>query len=195
MLEKAILLVLLSLPPFYSDKNEPAKGRTARLEKAARAIAQAAENSELPTIPLAAALIQQGYSETKFARYVGEGRCKDGPKGSQCDLDQNGQPRARTYWQTWKVFCPKAWKLSPGSQDELNAAAECVARTMERGFRICSSKGLDGWTGAFARQRGPAFCTTKKAPARARARIEIERKLTEFASSFFNSHPQRNDCK
>lgn len=151
----AIYAWLLAATPHRTDLDEPKEAREARLATIAFVIATASEG-----VPERAALLMaQGESESRWARYVGEGRCKEGPPGERCDPDYRGFPRARTYWQTWRVSCPKAWDEEAGSVLEMTEAAKCTVRLMRSGMRRCQLNGYDPLHGAFAGARGGAACT------------------------------------
>lgn len=104
-----------------------------------------------------AALIADGWFESRFARYVIEGRCQDGPKGARCDPDKNGVPRARGVWQVWH-YCK-----GQGTEAE----ARCVLSQMRLGLSRCGS-----WEGAFSALHGPGCGWSG-----ARERVQLMRKL------------------
>jgi len=161
---EAILSVLLAFAPHVTDRDEPAEVRRARMRVVALVVAETAKGDPVR----AARLIAQGHHESRFARYVGEGRCEDGPKGARCDPDKHGVPRARSYWQTWRVSCAGAWDAPAGSLAELRAAASCTDRLMRAGARRCSLNGFSVDHGAFAGARGGAACTGPWAERRSR---------------------------
>lgn len=147
--------LLESFPRHVTDRDEPAELRAGRLRSASSAIRKAAAGDAY----LAKALAIHGLFETHFARYVGEGRCHDGPKGSRCD-----EGRARTYFQVWETTCPKAWAEPQGSVAELEAAAVCAANILRAGRARCGTP-----EGMFAAMWGSGRCKLEKAAIRARA--------------------------
>lgn len=125
-----ILAILLAWPPFSAEPVlESSEDRATRLGNVADVIAATAARRPggLDPAETAAALLTIGFWESRFALYVGAGRCETGPVGARCDPDRKGVPRARTYWQLHRAACPSAWAEDPGSQAELVAAARCAA--------------------------------------------------------------------
>ncbi len=154
-----LLAALQSLPVYYGDRDEGTPNRDARLAEVAAAEADAVYRAtcqfrwrgpECQPVwrgrprELGLALVILGDIESHYARYVGDGRCHDGPRGARCD---NG--RSRTYWQAQERFCPAAWAHPQGSPAELTAAAWCAARALSVGHRFCGD-----WAGAFGRYAG-----------------------------------------
>lgn len=158
----AIVAILLAWPAFYTEVDEQPEKRRARLVVAAIEIEQASRATREPG-ETAAALLALGFHESRFAAYVGEGRCHEGPKGARCD---NG--KARGYFQLWLVACPSAWRLEPGSRESLRAEARCAARAW-RGARLrCRNRHPAGpIAGAFAGYRG-ADCEWSRGARRAK---------------------------
>lgn len=197
-----ILAILVALAPFYGDKETPER-RLVRLESAAEAMAAAAEKyrDRIPPLMTAAALITLGKHESNFAQFVGEGRCLDGPKGMRCDQDPStGEPRARSYYQLWKVACPKLWETEPGSREEQMVAADCAIVNWAKGWHACGPKHPDGRiAGAFAGYRTQSNC--KWAPAKKRAstmahfqsklNAEKRRRERELAQAELHEHSPR----
>lgn len=140
-------------PVHFTDRDETSQARSTRLAGVASAIRQATRGDT----EIAKALVVYGRAETHFARYVGEGRCSEGPKGSRCD-----EGKARTYWQLWEQTCPAAWAEVQGSQAELVAAAVCAARLMRSGWAKCRTI-----EGMFAATWGHGRCTAPGAAKRA----------------------------
>lgn len=152
MLRDAILLVLLAQGPHTTDLDEGEASRRARLDAVASAIAEASERYADPP-RVAAALLVIGRRESHWARYVGEGRCSEGPVGMRCDPDKKGVARARTYWQLWSKACAPAWEASPGSREELSAAAKCAAGLWVGASQRCQDAPDGAIAGAFAGYR------------------------------------------
>lgn len=148
----AILVILLSLAPHKTDKDEPVDARRARLETIAEDIAAAADGRR----DTAAALVTLGWRESRFARYVGQG-CVNVPKGhANCDSG-----RARSYWQVWSKGCRPGWALPPGSREAQAAFAKCAGRLWRAARRRCGGTLF----GAYSGYR--SFCVWE--PARKRA--------------------------
>lgn len=103
------------------------------------------------------ALVVDGWFESRYAAYVLEGRCLDGPRGARCDPGKDGKPRARGPWQVW------SWCKKTG----LDAEAKCVIDQMRLGLVRCSS-----WEGAFSALHGP-MCGWSGATRR----VQLMRKL------------------
>ncbi len=153
-----ILQSILRRPTWYEDKHLTREERAVYLRPVAEAIGKAARNNTE-----VAALVTQGWYESRYAKYVIEGRCKDGPPGVQCDISKDGVVRARGPWQVWK-WCLEAWKLPQGAPAALAYEARCTARWMRGAMKRCP-KG--GWVSAFAGMRGGGKC--KWGPAKQRA--------------------------
>lgn len=142
-------------PAHFTDRDEPAEARAMRLARVDAAIRKAANGDPY----IAKALRVHGRFETHFARYVGEGRCHEGPVGSRCD-----EGRARTYFQVWETTCPAAWAEPQGSVAELEQAAVCAARILRAGRARCKTA-----EGMFAAMWGQGRCRLERAAVRARA--------------------------
>jgi len=157
-----ILAVLLSWPAFYTETDEQPEARRVRLVMAALAIEHTAKQSAEPK-QMAAALLTIGFEESRFAAYVGQGRCDEGPKGARCD-----RGKARGYWQLWRVSCPAAWELPHNTREALRAETACAARIWRGALlrnRSCHPAGKIA--GAFAGYRGGADCRWPRAAGRA----------------------------
>lgn len=180
MLE-AIFAILMHYQPFFAD-NETEPVRRERMRIVAAAIEHSADRATCSGAwakrecrrlfndrrGLAAALIVIGHEETRFARYVHENRCLDGPPGMRCDLDDKGVPRARGLWQVWRVACPDLWdRMVDASLEATKAAAWCSATRIAGAYRRCQNHNRDAWSGAFSGYRG-ASCTWPGAVRRAR---------------------------
>jgi hypothetical protein len=157
----AILAELLRFTVYAHDVDEPREARIARLEPLAQAIDIVADGKPWR----AAMLITQAEFESKLARYVGEGRCQDGPKGARCDTDARGIERARGYFQV-HAWCAEAWAQPVGSVEELTAAAACTLKLFGAGYARCKGKPDPPEAGAFAASMGGVACTGPRALAR-----------------------------
>lgn len=135
MTAETILAAMLALPPYYGDRAESLAERTALYRPVAEAIYEVSKESKNAQAT-AAMLISQGFEETKYARYVLEGRCSDGPPGQRCD---NGRSRGAFQVGRW---CP----LDHGPLGE----ARCALRAARYGAAHCRQRSLTPWHGAFA---------------------------------------------
>jgi hypothetical protein len=185
------LAMLLALPPHFTDRDEPPDDRKARLTNVAHAIDAATLRATCVNQPidckhlgrtrkqLVAALITIGWHESKWARYVQEGRCLDGPVGSRCDDRGTGLPRARSPWQIERVAAPSLWATPPGSPEALHEGAWHAARLWAAAWRRCEGRAPTPAVGAFAGYGGTA-CVTPRAPARAAMfhRVQVRLKLS-----------------
>lgn len=152
-----ILLTLLRLNLWAGDATEPPENRTARLQDIAVAIAGASANRTE-----AAALLALGEVETRFARYVSEDRCHEGPRGMRCD-----EGRSRSVWQLQRAACPSLWELPPGDQRATYVAAQCAVRLLRYGRAKCGSV-----AGAFAVYAGRP-CKDRIGPPRERRMRQV----------------------
>jgi hypothetical protein len=177
-----ILKIINSLPPFaYEPVSETAIERETRLTPVAEAIYWASDirPAGVSRLAQAAALIALAHHETGLAKYVGDGNCLAGPVGMQCDPDKfTGIPRARGYWQHWKVSCPKLWKTEPGSREELFVGARCTAGKLTGAYYRCASRNPNVWAGAFSGFRS-ITCDWKPATERANSMNHVRYLLTK----------------
>lgn len=157
------LLALLSLPPSYSDANEV--DRDARMRVIASAVSDAStkatctESYSTPACvriwdgtskDLAALVLTKGWWESRYARNVHEGKCRE----HECDAVKlrNGDVwhMARTPWQFQRtVFSEPVWTTFVGTDYEATRQAAWVATTiLSRGMRACGSvQGAIAWYG------------------------------------------------
>lgn len=150
MLKEFVLITLTSFPVWKYDRGDTEEERRALLEPTAAAIATVARETKDPT-HTAAILITLAQSETGLARFILEGRCKDGPPGIRCDWDPTtGRPRARGPFQVWG-WCKKAWSLPAASEEGIAEGARCALSLLHRARKTCKRS---RWPGAFARYRG-----------------------------------------
>lgn len=178
-LREAVLVILLGLPPHHTDRDEPDPDRIGRLGRVAGAIADAAGSTfrkgdpkgRIPPLQVAAALLTLGWAESRWARYVGEGRCSDGPRGARCDPDRHGRPQARGYWQLHRAACPAIWLEPDGSSIVLRLGARCAARRWAGAWHMCRRSRAGCLLGSFAGYRGgrgPDPCDWRGAASMAR---------------------------
>ncbi len=160
--EDKIHEVLKSLPPFWAqDREEPEDERDDRFKVLSKAVDIATSNPKnrprnVSKEVMTSALLTIAYKETALAKNVNNGQCDKMPKGQQCDMDADGNPRARTYFQLWEVACPSVHNkdLVPGSQEELNIAAVCASKRLTSAYYRCASKNDNGdWAGAHSGYR------------------------------------------
>lgn len=178
---KALLAILLSFPPHFTDAGEAPEAREARLTPVAESIAEAVKGHP-DAVTIASALLELGRSETHYAAYVLEGRCLDGPVGSQCDPDsRTGKPRARGPWQVWS-WCREAWEYPAGSRESLRAEARCAARNWAYARHRCRGAHPAGtWAGAFSGYRAQS-CRWQPAAARATRMRSVHARLAALLS-------------
>jgi len=178
-LAEAVLALLLSWPAYSAEPTpEAPEARQVRLTAATIAITEAASArpGNWQPVQVAAVLLTLGWYESRFAAYVGEGRCSEGPEDARCDPHPVTKvPRARSYWQAHQSACPLAWTLPPGSLAELRAAAGCASRLWVGAYYRCRRRTTDGpVAGAFAGYAGGAAgCRWDGGARRARKLLEI----------------------
>ncbi len=149
----AIFNTLMGMTPHFTD-TETHAARVARMHVFAEAIDEATRRAAcVGSAPgckpifsdrrlLAALLLAKGRSESGFAQYVHEGRCKDGPVGARCDSDRFGVPRAHGPWQQWSssVFPSSDWQAMEGSDEKATKLAAWHAARLLAGTRgLCKS--------------------------------------------------------
>jgi hypothetical protein len=178
-----IMGVMLAMPPGIGDERDAEDERRAFLEPVAIAIHQVANESPNP-IRTAAILLALGRNETRFARYVVEGRCQDGPPGMRCDWSKrHNRPVARGPFQV-HPWCTEAWALPETSLESLAAGARCAVSLVQRALKRCLRGKHEAWAGAFAVYRGQSCADgvkdggpNYKGRKYARTLIEVERQL------------------
>src|SRR5690606_3297665 len=148
-----IMTVMLAMPPGIGDEHATEEERRTFLEPVAAAIHQVATESPAP-IRTASILLALGRNETRFARYVIEGRCQDGPPGMRCDWSRRlNRPVARGPFQV-HPWCKAAWAPPETSLESLVAGARCAVSYVNRALRRCLKSKYEAWPGAFAVYRG-----------------------------------------
>lgn len=142
--------LLCALTPSRLDLDESCADRATRLAPAAYwCTVYAQSRDEL------AACITLGIHESRWARYVGEGRCRDGPQGERCDPDRHGRPRARGWWQLHRSACPALWRTPLGSSEAIQAGARCAVAVWRGALWRCRGRHPAGpLAGAYAGYRG-----------------------------------------
>jgi len=148
-----ILLVLLSLHPYYTDK-ETKEERTARMTTVANAIDTASSRATC-TEPytqdeckpiwtgskrqLALLLVTKAWWESRLAKHIHEGNC--GP--TECDATRVGNVivhKARTIWQMQRTGLLKEWEwdnMDGTDYKSTRTAAWAATRILARGKRKC----------------------------------------------------------
>lgn len=170
---EAILDAMLAQAHYVGDRTDTPAERAALYRAPAEAIDEVARGN----VWLAAALIELGHAESRWARYVLEGRCADGPRGARCDWDYRARaPRARGPWQVWS-WCRDAWSHEDGSTAALRGGARCAARALSGAKRRCQGTHAAGdWAGMFSGYRANA-CTWGPAAGRARRMATVQANL------------------
>jgi len=151
---KYITTILLSLEPAYYSDNETWDERSARMEIIATAIDDASTKATcedkydtpdcVTTWPnskksLALLLVTQGYWESKFAKNVHNGKCRN----YECDAYvTNGtiRHRARSPWQiqrTGLVTQEEYQKMNSSSQESTTMSAQVATRYLALGMKSC----------------------------------------------------------
>lgn len=125
----AVLSVLLAQPSYVADRGESPSAREELLRPVAEAIATVSRDETE-----AAALIAQGYAETKWSRAVLEYRCSDLGRLA-CD-----RGKARGAWQVHQ-WC---------TATDVVGEAKCTLRVMRYGKQRCADHCLNPWLGAFS---------------------------------------------
>lgn len=131
-----IFAMLLTLTPYAGDI-ETEKERTVRLSVIAHAIQTATEKTPWrgSRRELATLLVVQGWSESKFAKHIHEGKCRI--KQGECDGG-----RAVSPWQLHAgySFRKPEWKTAKGSDLKATSiAALQAARVLSKGRNFCAS--------------------------------------------------------
>lgn len=155
-------LILTGLAPSRLDVETPAE-REERLASAAYwCTTYARSYDEL------AACVTLGTLESRWAIYVWQGRCSDGPVGERCD-----EGRARGPWQQHRAACPALWRTEPGSPAAIQAGARCAVGLWRSARRRCRGRHPRGeLAGGYAGYRG-ASCTWVGGPLNGvRARVK-----------------------
>lgn len=159
-----LLLVLMSLKPYYTDK-ETWEERQARMAIVAAAIDDASskltcedkyKNEDCKREfagskrQIALMLVTKGWWESRFAKHVHENQC--GP--DECDaVKKNGVVfhRARSPWQIQRtgLLVPGEWTSMKGPVETSTVVSAGVAgRILSYGFKRCGT--VDGSFGAYA---------------------------------------------
>lgn len=138
----AVVLAALRALPSYPDQGDAA-AREALLRPVAEAITEATGGD----LARASALVAVGDAESAFARYVIEGRCKDGPVGARCDWSYRERRNlSRGPWQV-RSWC-RSWDHPEGSREALFAEARCADRLIRQAWSRC--KTLTGMYAGYA---------------------------------------------
>lgn len=155
-----ILAALLTLPTSVHDSETDAERRE-RLHTIAEAINVAADGD----LEVAAFLVMTGDGESKLARHIHEGNCKE----DECD---NG--KAATLWQVWKLqtISAKQWRAMQGTDLEATTiAASYAARLYRMKKNVCGQSPIGGIT-AYATGK----CYSKHYEKRAQKKLRELRK-------------------
>lgn len=151
-----IFAMLMTLAPYAGDI-ETEKERAVRLSVIAKAIETSSTTIKWSGSQreLATLLIVQGWSESRFAKHVHEGKCR--VKQGECDAG-----RAVSPWQLHAgySFRRAEWKSAEGADlKATTVAAKRAAQVLSRGRNFCKS--IQGAislyaTGASCRWKGAA---------------------------------------
>lgn len=158
MITSSLVAALLAiLPVSWLDRHDsPAERVELLMPVAEAAIAEAATPSE------AVDLMVVAYQESRFARYVLEYRCQDGPVGQRCD-------RGRA-WGPWQVH---RWCEAWGTPD-LAGQARCALKRLRQSRAVCRARGR---AGALAGYRGSLHrCLDPRGEKLAAVARQIEQK-------------------
>lgn len=159
--------VLKETKKHETDKHISDNEWSKQLLPIARAIDLVARNNQER-----AALVTLGEFESKFARYVLENRCSDGPrKEKECDSG-----RAKGPWQQWSFPTRKV-------PDDINIQADMAIRLLRGFYTKCGYT----WEGAFSGYATGGKCDWKNAKGREKRFYQIlykiERKERELQNS------------
>jgi hypothetical protein len=145
-----VLSAMLSLPQYVGDRGESLEQRTALYLPIAESIARVAKNDRQ-----AALLIAQAHEDSKFARYVIEGRCSEGPPGVRCD-----EGRSYGVYQVSVRYCPDR---------DLDGQARCALKAAGGGVERCHGRGVTPIHSLFVGLAGGGrSCTWEGADQRVR---------------------------
>lgn len=159
MTPEIILSIMLAQPPWKGDAGETLAQRTALLRPVAAAIVEVSQGDRTR----AARLVALGYAETRWARYVLEDRCSEGPVGARCD-----EGRARGPWQVWR-WCKAS---------DLVGQAQCALRALGGAELRCRRNYPNSpHAAAFAGYATGSLCAFRGVYARVSATHQIEGKL------------------
>jgi hypothetical protein len=117
------LLAMLALAVAWVDRGESPEARRELFRPVAEAI-----DAEAKTPRQKAFLIAQGFEDTKFARYVIEDRCLDGPKGQRCDEGRSHGPFGVSV-----KYCPSK---------DFRVQAHCALKAAWGGAQRCKDHSL-----------------------------------------------------
>lgn len=178
-----ILAVMLAMQPGFGDERATDEERRAFLEPVAAVILQVASEAPNP-IRTASVLLALGKNETRFASYVLEGRCQDGPPGERCDWSRRtNRPVARGPFQV-HPWCKGAWSVPETSIESLVGGARCAVSLVNRALERCLKTRHAAWEGAFAVYRGQTCAdgtrtggSNYKGRRYAKSLVQIERRL------------------
>ena len=171
----AIWMLLLGLPRHVTDLDEPYESRAGRLAVTAVAIADVTDGD----IARAARVVALGDVESHFARYVMNGRCQDGPKGSRCDPNHRGEAQSIGPWQQRRRACPAAWAAPMGSVEQLRAQAKCADRLLRGAMRYCGKRAPSPEAASFAGYRS-WDCAWRGGPKRAEVSLRYRARLSRL---------------
>jgi len=159
----AILWALMQLSFWEGDASQNGEQAEARLAPWAEAIsAEALQEND------AAAAIAVGWHESRWASYILEGRCLEGPVGMRCDPDAHGDPQSLGPWQLRRVACPLAWQEDPSPRVQAHCA---ISLLWYHRHRCARQHPAGDWAGAISGFN--LGCDWPRAAARERTRRRV----------------------
>ena len=178
LIGETLFFLLMGLPAHYLDREDVSE-RQMRLRTIAAAVADVSEQATCSgtfdradcqavwpetALNLGTLLIVQAYAESRLARNVHEGNCRD----FECDpirVARTGEVkhRARTLWQIHHIKAvDEEWDRMVGVDFEsTRAAAWAATKILSRGYRACGS-----FAGAISRYAGIDGCRWSEAERR-----------------------------
>jgi hypothetical protein len=153
-----LLGAALTFPAWHGDRQEDPELRAELYRPTMVAIASVARSRQEASV-----LLAQAIEDTHLARYVLEGRCKDGPPGQRCD---NGHARGPFQVHGW---C---------TATDLRGEARCALRAALGGQARCEGRSLTPLHAAFV-GLAARECNWRGADHRVQTARKIERMLAE----------------
>ena len=178
---EALLALLLTLTPWYGDKDEAPEDRKARLTLVAKAVRKASARATCTDQPkpakgakakkcqriwhgdrdrLEATLVMLANQESGYARFVQDGSCNRDPKLRKRWCDSG---RAASVWQLQSGYrlTVERWRKMIGmTQDAHDRAAWRAAESLSRGVTFCGH--LRGAIALYATGRRCVWSRAKK---------------------------------
>lgn len=144
--------LLLSLPPHFTDKDEPEDARKPRLRRIARAMDEATTKDGWVNWEARRALVTIARGESHLARYVYEHRCSEGPrKEEECDSGR-----------AVGIFQLHANKDYPEIPLDVEAQAVIAAKYWWGHYHRCLRGSPDPYASAYAAYGSGGWCAVSK---------------------------------